>query len=100
MVADGPLAADEIDAIIEQLGGEDEVIQGLEIFGRVIDYFNEHQPSLLQKHPHKWVAVTTDGVVAVENSLAEVVDRAKRQGHSNPNLLLRYLDPDPPELLV
>ena len=94
------LTPDEIDEIIEQLGGIEAIEQMNDTFDKVVKYFYANERSLIEEHPYKWVAVTTDRVVAVGDSMESVFEEAWRKGFFNPNLFVQFLDPDPPALFL
>ncbi len=94
------LTLDEIDEIIEQLGGIEAIQEQNKAFKQVVEYFYANERSLIEEHPHKWVAVTTDRVVAVGDSIESVLEEARGKGFSNPNLFVEFLDPDPPMLIL
>ena len=89
-----------LDQVIEELGGIETVQQQNETFHQVAAYFYDNQASFVEEHPHKWIAVTKDRIVAIGDSLESVFCEAKRKGFSNPNVLVRFLDPDPPALFL
>ena len=89
-----------LDEIIEQLGGIEVIEQWDDTFDKVVKYFYANERSLIEEYPYKWVAVTTDRVVAVGDSIESVVEEARGKGFSNPNVFVEFLDPDPPMLIL
>ncbi len=89
-----------LEQIIEELGGIETVQQHNETFHEVVAYFYDNQASFVEEYPYKWIAVTKDRIVAIGDSLESVINEAKRIGFSNPSVLVRFLDPDPPALFL
>lgn len=89
-----------LDEMIEQLGGIEAINERGATFKQVVEYFYANERSLIEQHPHKWVAVTTDRVVAIGDSMEGVFEEAWRKGFFNPNLFVQFLDPDPPMLIL
>lgn len=84
------------DAVIEKLGGEETMLRELEEFRSLAIQVEQEQEALIDQHPHKWVAVAKEGLIAVGDTLEEVCEAAREKGFGNSQYLARYLNPNPP----
>ena len=60
----------------------------------------EARPELMEKYPDKWVAITMDGVVAIGDSKNDVLDEVESQGVRRRDVVVEYLETDPPVLIL
>ena len=97
MAANRPLTLDEV---IEELGGAQAIQEQSDTFKQVVAYFYANESFFIEEHPYKWIAVTKDRVVAIGDSMESVFDEAGQKGFFNPDVLVRFLDPDPPALIL
>ena len=65
-------------------------------FDKILDRMSRERVTLTEKHPGKWVVMGEDGIVALGDSLGQVVDEAHRRGLRGSDLAIEFLDPDPP----
>ena len=54
--------------------------------------FMEIRAQLMEEHPNKWVAMGKDGVIAVGDSIEEVVAATRAKGISTADVTIEYLD--------
>ena len=89
-----------IQEMIKDLGGSEAIGQRIKKFQQTIDFFASQEDALVAEHSHKWVAVSKDKAVVFGDSLEGVLAEAEREGFRSSDFLIRYLDPDPPPLLL
>lgn len=65
-------------------------------FSKIHDRMRKEHAALMDKYPRKWVVMGKDGVVALGDSLEEVVDEAHNRGFRASDMAVEFLDPDPP----
>ncbi len=87
-------------AHIEQMGGPDHVMQEINASEKVRVVYDMLRESLLEKFPNRWVVVSKDGLVSVDNSLPVAIDSAEAHGLQKPHYKIAYLNPNPPTLLL
>ena len=90
----------EADKTIAILGGKEAILDSLARFDEVLDRFDQEEAALTEQYPHKWVAVSKNGIEEVGDSIEEVLDACRSRGLTNPDVVVRYLDPDPPVLIL
>ena len=86
--------------MIQGLGGLEAIRQRSEEFRQAVDFFISQEKVLVAEHPYKWVVVTKDKDVVLGDSLEDVLAEADLGGFRNSDILVRYLDPNPPALLL
>ena len=91
---------DKADRVIETLGGKEAVLAALADFDQVLRRFDSEEASLTEQFPNKWIAVGKNGFEEVGESIEEVLAACKARGLRNPDIVVRYLDPDPPTFIL
>ena len=91
---------DEACAMIEDMGGVGAFIEDLTEFHELHASMNTQRPCLVEKYPDKWVALGMDGVLAVEDSEEKAIQAAESQGVCGSDILVEFMDTDPPMLIL
>ena len=86
--------------MIELMGGAEALRKSSFDFEHVTERFRQERKTLVQKYPHKWVLVSRDGVLAVGDTSEEVRSFAESRGLINPQVIVEYLNPNPPALIL
>ncbi len=94
------LSGHELERTIAEMGGEEEMLERLAAFGEVVDHYEAHLPEILERHPGQWIAYTKDGVVVSGDDARKVVTEAVSKGLRNPYVIYRFVDPDPPVMIL
>ena len=89
-----------LEEVLESVGGAEVLRDQFDRFERVTRNFHRHQAEWTALYPHRWVIVTAEGVVTDTDSLEDAVAWAHREGLDSSDCIVRYLDPDPPTLLL
>ena len=91
---------EEQERIIKQMGGAEKLREEAAAFGRVVERYDARRKELLERYPNQWIAFTESGVVANDEERANVVRAARAQGLYNPYVIYRFVDPDPPIVIL
>ena len=91
---------DEALAMIDEMGGARVLIDDLEEFERLQVRMTEEYDLLLEKHPDRWVAMGMDGLLAVGDSEEDVYQAVVNQGMRRSDVVVEFLDTDPPVLIL
>ena len=83
-------------AQIEKSGMMRERQEQVRELGEIHDRLIRERPTLKEKYPRKWVAVGKAGVVTLGDSQEEVLVELKRLGLRSSDVMIDFLDPDPP----
>jgi hypothetical protein len=102
MTYDGPTLPDQYDAeqIIEYMGGQEAIFKAMSDYQQVLERMDHEQDVLVRKYPNKWVVMGQEGFLVATDTLIEARKFAEENGLKNPDILFRYLDPDPPALIL
>ena len=71
-----------------------------ELHEKIKNRFWDEREELTKKHPRKWIAVGEDVVHVLADSREEVLVEFREQGHGDSAVVLEYLDPNPPIMLL
>ena len=86
--------------VIEEMGGARAILDDLSEFRQLVDRMWKARPELMEKYPDKWVAVAMDGVVAIGDSKNDVLDEVESLGVRRRDVVVEYLETDPPVLIL
>ena len=91
---------DEAGAMIEEIGGVGALLDGFALRRRLSVRISEMYASLLERYPDKWVALGDGDVLAVGDSMDEALNAMEKLGIDRSAAVVRYIDTDPPILLL
>ena len=86
--------------MIEEMGGARKLIDDLAEFRQLRIRMSEEHTGLIEQYPCRWVAVGLDGLLAVEDSEDEVLKAIYDKGIPRSDVVVEYLDTDPPVLIL
>ncbi len=89
-----------VKTVIEELGGAQELAAGMREYHEIVVRMRTEQAELIKEHPDKWVAMGGDGVLAVGDSMKEVLEEVERQGVDSGETVVEFLDTSPPLLIL
>ena len=90
----------DIAEIINQAGGFEKFKTTLREFEALNLRMDNDRAALAEKYPYKWVAMGKNEFFEVGDSLQSVCEAARNQGLGASEYSLRFLDPDPPVLII
>ena len=91
---------DYIDTAIEAIGGPEQIARDLTDFSRRCDIMAAHRREWTAKHPCKWVALTDDDELTVGDDLDDLTRKLVEGNKRRNNAVIKYLDPNPPIMIV
>ena len=94
------LGKDYFEELIAQLGGVQALRDDPNDFRKAVNRLWDEQDSLVEQYPHKWVSMGKDGVVAIGDSIEEVVAATEESNVSTADVIVEYLDPEPETLIL
>ena len=86
--------------IVEGLGGPEAIIAGLREYRLIVKRMWAEKAALTEAHPNRWVAMGKDGVLAVGDSMDEVLEEVESRGIRGGDIVIEFLDTDPPLLIL
>ena len=87
-------------AMIDEMGGARALVDDLAEFERLRVRMTKEYDLLLEKHPDRWVVMGKDGLLAVGDSEEDVYQAVVKQGLHRSDVVVEYLDTDPPVLIL
>ena len=91
---------DQACAMIEEMGGAHNLIDDLAEFRQLRIRMSEQHTALIEQYPDQWVAVGLNGLLAVGESQDEVLQTLDDRGIPRSDVVVEYLDTDPPVLIL
>ena len=89
-----------IKTLVENLGGAQELVDGIREYSEIVARMRSERASLMEKYPDRWIAIGKDGVLAVGDSMEDVLEEVERQGVREADVVVEFLDTDPPLLIL
>ena len=91
---------DYVKEVIEGLGGAKVLMDEMDEYHEIVARMRKEHPSLVERHPDKWVAMGQKGVLAIGDSMDEVLREVESQGLHGADVVIDFLDTDPPLLIL
>ena len=94
------LSEAEVMRIIEEMGGPAALLEGAEEFHQAVVRMDEEREQLTAKHPYKWVVMSNNGVLAIGDTLEQVLEEIEDGGNRPRNVFVDFMDPDPMDMIL
>ena len=91
---------DYVKEIIEGLGGVRALMDEMDEYHEIVARMRKERPSLVGRHPDKWVAMGQVGILAVGDSMDGVLGKIESRGLHGTDVVIEFLDTDPPLLIL
>ena len=85
-----------VEQLINGLGGTKVLMDEMDEYHGIVARMRKEHPSLVERHPDKWVAMGQEGVLAVGDSMDEVLREVEGRGLHGADVVTEFLDTDPP----
>ena len=89
-----------IKTLVENLGGAQALVNGIREYRQIVARMWSERASLMEKYPDRWIAMGKDGVLAVGDSMDDVLEEVESQGYRGSEVVIEFLDTDPPLLIL
>ena len=87
--------------VIDGLGGAKALMDEMDEYREIVARMRkERSRDLLKRHPDKWVAMGQEGVLAVGESMDEVLSEVEGRGLHGADVVIEFMDTDPPLLIL
>ena len=86
--------------VIDGLGGTKALMDEMDQYHGIVVRMRKERPSLVESHPNKWVAMGREGVLAIGDSMDEVLREIEVRGLHGADGVIEFLDTDPPLLIL
>ena len=91
---------DYVKEVIEGLGGAKALMDEIDEYHQIVARMRKERPSLVERHPDKWVAMGQKGVLAIGDSMDEVLREVESRELRGADVVIEFLDTDPPLLIL
>ena len=91
---------DYVKEVIEGLGGAKALMDEMNEYHEIVARMRRERSNLVEKHPDKWVAMGREGVLAVGDSMDEVLWEVEARGLNGADVVIEFLDTDPLLLIL
>ena len=89
-----------VSSVIEDMGGAQALVDGIREYRHIVKRMRSERASLMEKYPDMWVAMGKEGVLAIGNSMDDVLEKVESQGYRGSEVVIEFLDTDPPILIL
>ena len=89
-----------IKTLVENLGGAQALVNGIREYRQIVARMWSERAYLMEKYPDRWIAMGKDGVLAVGDSMDDVLEEVESQGYRGSEVVIEFLDTDPPLLIL
>ncbi len=86
--------------MIEERGGVPALIERMDEYHQCVDRMMRERDALMRKHPDKWVVMGKDGVLSVGDTLDQVLEDVEDRRRRGVQVMVDFLDTNPPELIL
>ena len=89
-----------VNQIINGLGGTKALMDEMDEYHEIVARMGKEGPGLVEKYPNQWVVMGREGLLAAGNSMDEVIGEVERQELHGADVVIEFMDPDPPLLIL
>ena len=83
-------------SLIESQGGVQKILDEMREHDEIWMRMQAEYADLMEKYPDKWVAMGKEGLLAVGDSMDEVIEGVESQGIREEDTVIEFLEADPP----
>ena len=91
---------DYVKEVIEGLGGAKALMDEMDEYHEIVARMRKERPSLVERHPDKWVAMGQKGVLAIGDSMDEVLREVESRELHGADVVIDFLDTDSPLMIL
>lgn len=86
--------------IINELGGAKALMEEMDEYQEIVLRMRKERPHLAADYPDKWVAMGREGLLAAGDSMDQVLGQLEAQGVDGVDVVIEFMDTDPPLLIL
>ena len=86
--------------IVNKLGRAKTLMDEMDEYHEIVARMRKERPSLVERHPDKWVAMGQKGVLAIGDSMDEVLREVESRGLHGADVVIDFLDTDSPLMIL
>ena len=85
----------ELKDLVESLGGEESIREGIRWYGERCDLFDSRRDELTEKYPDQFVAMAADDTIVASETLDGVFAEIDRRGLERGDCVVEFLSSEP-----
>ena len=89
------ITGQEREELIESLGGEESIREGLRWYGERCESFDRRRDELTEKYPDRYVALAADDTIVASETLDGVFAELDRRGLEREPCVVEFLSSEP-----
>lgn len=89
-----------VKGIIDELGGAKALMEEMDEYQETVLRMRKERPRLAADYPDKWVAMGREGLLAAGDSMDQVLGQLEAQGVDGSDVVIEFMDTDPPPLIL
>ena len=89
-----------VNRIINELGGAKALMEEMDEYQEIVLRMRKERPHLAADYPDKWVAMGREGLLAAGDSMDQVLGQLEAQGVDGVDVVIEFMDTDPPLLIL
>ncbi len=89
-----------VNRIINELGGAKALMEEMDEYQEIVLRMRKERPHLAADYPDKWVAMGREGLLAAGDSMDQVLGQLEDQGVDGVDVVIEFMDTDPPLLIL
>ena len=92
--AGAPMTKERIRELVEMMGGEEAILEGLRLYKESLAYLEAHRDELTERYPDKFIGIRGQRVEAHGESAEDVVSAITEAGGSLDGVVLQLMRTD------
>ncbi len=90
----------DVKQMISELGGAKALMHEMDEYHGIVLRMRKERPRLASSYPDKWVAMGREGLLAVGDSMDQVLAQVEARGARGGDVVIEFMDTDPPLLIL
>ena len=90
----------DVKQMISELGGAKGLMHKMDEYQGIVLRMRKERPRLASSYPDKWVAMGREGLLAVGDSMDQVLAQVEARGARGGDVVIEFMDTDPPLLIL
>ena len=90
----------DVNQMISELGGAKALMHEMDEYQEIVLRMRKERPLLASSYPDRWVAMGREGLLAVGDSVDQVLAQVEAKGVRGGDVVIEFMDTDPPVLIL
>lgn len=85
---------------VEEMGGASRIHEEIIAFSDRVERLDAKWKNLIKKYPDKWVAMADSEIIAIADTLEDVLREIDKRGVQRAEVVVEFLDTDPQSFIL